>query len=109
MKTNPVSAQLAHSGGRHSHWLLLAAALAAKLLQRRPSAPQWLFIIALLYAVGLVSGMLLFTARVEQAIYRENAALLAADLRVESSRPIEAASLVNWRALASDYGLAQLH
>ncbi|NND38118.1 MAG: FtsX-like permease family protein [Pseudomonadales bacterium] len=94
-----------HTDTQRPALLRQALALAVKLLLRRPSAPQWLYIIALLYAVGLVAGMLLFTGRVEQAIYRENASLLAADLQVESSRSFVESNLQRWQAAANARGL----
>ena len=84
----------------------LAVRLALVLSRRKPGAAQLLFMASLLFAVFLVNSMLLFTGRVERAIYRENATLLAADLQVESTRPFAAAELQDWLAQAGKQGLA---
>ncbi|MGB5325741.1 MAG: FtsX-like permease family protein [Pseudomonadales bacterium] len=86
-----------------------AIPLAFKLLKRKPDAAQLLFLASLLFAVTLVCGMLLFTSRVERAIYRENSALLAADLQIESSRPFEQVQIGSWQRLADDLGLRSQH
>ncbi|MDA8790008.1 hypothetical protein N9N07_03725, partial [Pseudomonadales bacterium] len=60
-----------------------------RLLRRKPSAELWLFLSCQIFAVTIVCGILLFTQRIEWAIYSENAKLMAADLLVESSRAID--------------------
>jgi predicted lysophospholipase L1 biosynthesis ABC-type transport system permease subunit len=56
------------------------ARFAWRLLRRKPSAELWLFLCCQIFAVTIVCGILLFTQRIEWAIYSENAKLMAADL-----------------------------
>ncbi|MBT8149407.1 MAG: hypothetical protein KJO24_05715, partial [Gammaproteobacteria bacterium] len=82
-----------------------AATFAAHLLRRKPSAELWLFLGCQVFAVMVVSGTLLFTERIERAIYHENASLMAADLLLESSRPLNQAALRKWRQSAAELAL----
>ena len=76
-----------------------------RLLRRKPSAELWLFLSCQIFAVTIVCGILLFTQRIEWAIYSENAKLMAADLLVESSRAIDQKPLAQWQQYASEQEL----
>lgn len=82
------------------------ARLALTLLRRKPGSVQLLLMASLLFAVTLVCSMLMFTGRVERAIYLENAALLAADAQLDSSRPFTTAELSSLQEQAGRAGLS---
>ena len=83
-----------------------ALRLTSLLLRKKPAAQLWLYLLCQWLAVAVVTGILLFTDRIAQAVYQESAAMLAADLVVESSRPVDAQWLA--QALASDIDQVQL-
>ena len=61
-----------------------------------------MFILSQALAVAIVTGILLFTDRIQQAIYIESATMLAADLQVQTSQPANRA----WEQQARQEGLA---
>ncbi len=60
--------------------------LAALMLRRRPGSELWLFFVCQALAVAIVTGILLFTNKIQNAIYLESAKMMAADTIVESYR-----------------------
>ena len=78
--------------------------LAHLLLRKRPATQLWLFLVCQWLAVAVVTGILLFTERIAQAVYQESAEMLAADLVVESSRPVQD----EWLAEARSRGVGQV-
>ena len=61
--------------------------LLSLMLKRRPSGDLYLFLLCQTLAVAIVTGILLFTDRIENAIRVESAGMLAADWVLHSSRP----------------------
>ena len=76
--------------------------LSINLLRRDWRAGEWrVLLIALVLAVGSIATVGLFADRVRQALQQEAHALLGADLRVSSMRPLPSA----YRATARQRGL----
>ncbi len=78
--------------------------LAQLLLRKKPAAQLWLFLVCQWLAISVVTGILLFTDRIAQAVYQESAEMLAADLVVESSRPVQP----QWLEEARSRGVGQV-
>lgn len=85
--------------------LFAALRFACHLLRRKPRGELWLFFCCQIFAVAVVCGILLFSNRIEQAIYHENARLIAADLIVESSRDLHTLAYRSWMERAAELDL----
>ncbi len=67
-------------------------------LQRRPNTDLYFLLICQTLSVAMVTGILLFSNGIEQLIYQESARMMAADLVVDSSRPVPS----EWRERLAD-------
>ena len=57
-------------------------------LRRRPDTDLYFLLVCQTLSVAMVTGILLFSSGIEQLIYRESAQMMAADMIVDSSRPL---------------------
>lgn len=78
--------------------------LLALMLRRKPGSELWLFFICQALAVAIVTGILMFTDKIQSAIYNESAKMMAADMVVQSSRPAEP----EWLEQAGKFNLAEV-
>lgn len=78
--------------------------LLALMLRRKPGSELWLFFICQALAVAIVTGILMFTDKIQSAIYSESAKMMAADMVVQSSRPAEP----EWLEQAGKFKLAEV-
>ena len=74
------------------------------MLRRRPSTELWLFFMCQFLAVAIVTGILMFTDRIQGAIHSESAKMMAADLLVDASRPAPE----EWRNKAAQFNVAEV-
>lgn len=84
---------------RSASWSLLKL-----MLRRKPGSELWLFFLCQTLAVAIVTGILMFTDRIQSAIYQESAKMMAADMLVQSSRTVEQ----EWIEQAAQFGLADV-
>mgnify|MGYP001209574878 CR=1 FL=1 len=70
-------------------------------LRRRPSSELGLFFLCQALAVTIVTGVLIFTDRIQTAIFQESAKMMAADLVVQSNGLVDPA----WQRQADSLGL----
>lgn len=68
---------------------------------RKPSPELWLFFLCQMLAVTIVTGILIFTDRIQTAIFQESAKMMAADLVVQSNGLVG----TNWQRQADLLGL----
>ena len=54
-------------------------------VSRKPSPELWLFFLCQMLAITIVTGILIFTDRIQPAIFQESAKMMAADLVVQSN------------------------
>ena len=57
--------------------------LLASTVTRKPSPELWLFFLCQMLAITIVTGILIFTDRIQKAIFQESANMMAADLVVQ--------------------------
>ena len=81
-----------------------SAGLLRLMLRRKPTGELWLFFICQLLAVAIVTGILMFTDRIQSAIASESAKMMAADMIVESSRMPQP----QWLAQARRFGIDEV-
>lgn len=84
---------------RSASWSLLKL-----MLRRKPGSELWLFFLCQTLAVAIVTGILMFTDRIQSAIYQESAKMMAADMLMQSSRTVEQ----EWIQQAAQFGLADV-
>ena len=65
--------------------------LLASTVTRKPSPELWLFFLCQMLAITIVTGILIFTDRIQTAIFQESAKMMAADLVVQSNGLVDPA------------------
>jgi putative ABC transport system permease protein len=60
-------------------------------VSRKPSPELWLFFLCQMLAITIVTGILIFTDRIQTAIFQESAKMMAADLVVQSNGLVDPA------------------